>query len=166
MFELLRLPPPAILLCVPPNTTTQIPTPKVPDPDEGMPQGERRYQIYLKSPSGPIDVFVVSQVGTHAATHCILHGAHDVVMSGVKVFVLWDPDTCDPPSPTCELRLRVPQENVSAVYPSMYTASVCTVRQGSRQWRADIQTPVDGCIADFYFFTWTLEPNFVRDTFS
>ncbi|CAN0134135.1 unnamed protein product [Ectocarpus fasciculatus] len=27
-----------------------------------MPQGERRYQIYLKSPLGPIDVYVVSQV--------------------------------------------------------------------------------------------------------
>lgn len=34
---------------------------KVPDPDEGMPEGERRYQIYLKSPRGPIDVYVVSQ---------------------------------------------------------------------------------------------------------
>lgn len=37
---------------------------QVPDPDEGMPEGERRYQIYLKSPAGPIDVYVVSQVGT------------------------------------------------------------------------------------------------------
>lgn len=35
---------------------------QVPDPDEGMPEGERRYQIYLKSPAGPIDVYVVSQV--------------------------------------------------------------------------------------------------------
>lgn len=35
---------------------------EVPDPDEGMPEGERRYQIYLKSPRGPIDVYVVSKV--------------------------------------------------------------------------------------------------------
>ncbi|CAN0451120.1 unnamed protein product [Laminaria digitata] len=27
-----------------------------------MTDGERRYQIYLKSPAGPIDVYVVSQV--------------------------------------------------------------------------------------------------------
>ncbi|CAN0191037.1 unnamed protein product, partial [Discosporangium mesarthrocarpum] len=35
---------------------------EVPDPDEGMPEGQRRYQIYLKSTSGPIDVYLVSQV--------------------------------------------------------------------------------------------------------
>ena len=39
-------------------------TGKVPDPDENMPNGERRYQIYLKSPAGPIDVYVVSQART------------------------------------------------------------------------------------------------------
>lgn len=43
---------------------------KVPDPDEGMPEGERRYQIYLKSPAGPIDVYVVSQASIHDA--CVL----------------------------------------------------------------------------------------------
>jgi len=35
---------------------------EVPDPDEGMKDGRRRYQIYLKSPSkeaGPVDVFLV-----------------------------------------------------------------------------------------------------------
>lgn len=34
---------------------------EVPDPDEGMPVGERRYQIFLKSTSAPIDVFLVSK---------------------------------------------------------------------------------------------------------
>lgn len=34
---------------------------EVPDPDEGMPRGERRYQIFLKSTSAPIDVFLVSK---------------------------------------------------------------------------------------------------------
>ena len=33
---------------------------EVPDPDEGMPNGKRRYQIFLKAASGPIDVFLVS----------------------------------------------------------------------------------------------------------
>ena len=30
----------------------------VPDPDEGMPGDERRYQIYLKSDEGPIDMYL------------------------------------------------------------------------------------------------------------
>lgn len=34
---------------------------EVPDPDEGMEKPQRRYQIYLKSTSGPIDVYLVSQ---------------------------------------------------------------------------------------------------------
>jgi len=34
----------------------------VPDPDEGMTSGKRRYQIWLKSETGaPIDVYLVSQ---------------------------------------------------------------------------------------------------------
>lgn len=41
---------------------------KVPDPDENMPDGERRYQIYLKSPAGPIDVYVVSQARSRRCT--------------------------------------------------------------------------------------------------
>lgn len=50
-------------VCVPlPPPQPVCETSKVPDPDEGMPEGERRYQIYLKSPEGPIDVYVVSQV--------------------------------------------------------------------------------------------------------
>ena len=33
---------------------------EVPDPDEGMESGQRRYQIYLKSQTGPVEVFLVS----------------------------------------------------------------------------------------------------------
>lgn len=55
------------LACYQQNTVMAIRAPQgttleVPDPDEGMPEGERRYQIYLKSPKGPIDVYVVSKV--------------------------------------------------------------------------------------------------------
>lgn len=32
----------------------------VPDPDEGMPGDERRYQIYLKSDEGPIDIYLIN----------------------------------------------------------------------------------------------------------
>jgi len=32
---------------------------EVPDPDEGMPPGQRRYQIFLKSSGEPIDVYLV-----------------------------------------------------------------------------------------------------------
>ena len=34
---------------------------EVPDPDEGMEYPQRRYQIYLKSQTGPVEVFLVSQ---------------------------------------------------------------------------------------------------------
>lgn len=34
---------------------------EVPDPDEGMQWPNRRYQIFLRSSSGPIDVYLVSQ---------------------------------------------------------------------------------------------------------
>ncbi|EFC36120.1 predicted protein [Naegleria gruberi] len=33
----------------------------VPDPDEGMEMGKRRYQIFLKSPAEPIDVYLVDR---------------------------------------------------------------------------------------------------------
>ncbi|KAG2388015.1 hypothetical protein C9374_000865 [Naegleria lovaniensis] len=33
----------------------------VPDPDEGMELGKRRYQIFLKSPADPIDVYLVDR---------------------------------------------------------------------------------------------------------
>lgn len=32
---------------------------EVPDPDEGMPPGRRRYEIQLSSRSGPIDVYLI-----------------------------------------------------------------------------------------------------------
>lgn len=35
---------------------------EVPDPDEGMEDGNRRYQIFLKSSMGAIDVFLISQL--------------------------------------------------------------------------------------------------------
>jgi len=35
---------------------------EVPDPDEGMEYPQRRYQIYLKSAAGPVEVFLVSHV--------------------------------------------------------------------------------------------------------
>jgi len=35
---------------------------EVPDPDENMEPGRRRYQIFLKSPKGEIDVFLVSKL--------------------------------------------------------------------------------------------------------
>lgn len=47
-----------IAIKAPPGTELE-----VPDPDEGMPYGERRYQIYLKSTGGPIDCLLVSQGG-------------------------------------------------------------------------------------------------------
>lgn len=47
-----------IAIKAPPGTELE-----VPDPDEGMPFGERRYQIFLKSTGGPIDCLLVSQGG-------------------------------------------------------------------------------------------------------
>eukprot|EP00644_Phytophthora_capsici_P008022 jgi/Phyca11/530183/estExt2_fgenesh1_pm.C_PHYCAscaffold_580018 len=38
----------------PPGTTLE-----VPDPDEGLPAGKRRFQIFLKSTDGPVDVYLV-----------------------------------------------------------------------------------------------------------
>ncbi|TDH72651.1 uncharacterized protein CCR75_005610 [Bremia lactucae] len=42
----------------PPGTTLE-----VPDPDEGMEAGERRFQIFLKSTEGPVDVYLVRRLG-------------------------------------------------------------------------------------------------------
>lgn len=47
-----------IAIKAPPGTELE-----VPDPDEGMPYGERRFQIFLKSTGGPIDCLLVSQGG-------------------------------------------------------------------------------------------------------
>lgn len=51
-----------IAIKAPPGTELE-----VPDPDEGMPYGERRFQIFLKSTGGPIDCLLVSQGGEDAA---------------------------------------------------------------------------------------------------
>ena len=74
---------------------------EVPDPDEGMEYPQRRYQIYLKSQAGPVEVFLVSQAENEAAPMDILaaammeesnegarngdgHGGEVVVNAGVK----------------------------------------------------------------------------------
>jgi transcription factor E2F3 len=47
-----------IAIKAPPGTTLE-----VPDPDEGMEEPNRRYQIFLKSANfGPIDIFLVSHI--------------------------------------------------------------------------------------------------------
>ncbi|GLE05983.1 hypothetical protein PINS_up015194 [Pythium insidiosum] len=46
----------------PPGTTLE-----VPDPDEGMPPGQRRFQIFLKSTDGPVDVYLVRQLPENEA---------------------------------------------------------------------------------------------------
>eukprot|EP00178_Gracilaria_changii_P021756 TRINITY_DN64508_c0_g1_i1.p1 TRINITY_DN64508_c0_g1~~TRINITY_DN64508_c0_g1_i1.p1 ORF type:complete len:386 (-),score=73.12 TRINITY_DN64508_c0_g1_i1:810-1967(-) len=51
-----------IAIKAPPGTELE-----VPDPDEGMPYGERRYQVFVKSNSGPIDCLLVSQGGEDSA---------------------------------------------------------------------------------------------------
>lgn len=52
-----------IAIKAPPGTELE-----VPDPDEGMPYGERRFQIFLKSTGGPIDCLLVSQGGEDLAS--------------------------------------------------------------------------------------------------
>lgn len=50
------------IIAIRPPSGTQL---QVPDPEEGMPPRERRYQIFLKSDSGePIEAFLVSQTTT------------------------------------------------------------------------------------------------------
>ena len=60
------------LPCFRQNTVMAIKAPagttlEVPDPDEGMTNGNRRFQIFLKSETGPIEVFLVSQVAYERA---------------------------------------------------------------------------------------------------
>jgi len=43
-----------IIIKAPPGTKLD-----VPDPDEGMEKGKRRYQIFLKSAGGPIEAYLV-----------------------------------------------------------------------------------------------------------
>lgn len=67
-----------IAIKAPPGTELE-----VPDPDEGMPYGERRYQIFLKSTGGPIDCLLVSQGGpedynTGANSNPVLHNTTNI----------------------------------------------------------------------------------------
>ena len=55
---------------------------EVPDPDEGMEYPQRRYQIYLKSQSGPVEVFLVSQTDGDEAAAASAADASAVAGSG------------------------------------------------------------------------------------
>ncbi|CAM9724554.1 unnamed protein product [Chrysoparadoxa australica] len=50
---------------------------EVPDPDEGVQPGQRRYQIYLKSHNGPIDVYLVSKVQEEGGSRGPVHPTTD-----------------------------------------------------------------------------------------
>lgn len=65
-----------IAIKAPPGTELE-----VPDPDEGMPYGERRYQIFLKSNAGPIDCLLVSQGGEAAQDNAAARNAHGTAQS-------------------------------------------------------------------------------------
>lgn len=41
---------------------------EVPDPDEGMPSGQRRYEVQLCSRQGPIDVFLIQDTADHPSS--------------------------------------------------------------------------------------------------
>jgi len=58
-----------VAIKAPPGTTLD-----VPDPDEAMHQGRRRFQMYLKSPSEKIDVFLL-QCGGERKPECELESA-------------------------------------------------------------------------------------------
>ncbi|TMW57425.1 hypothetical protein Poli38472_003350 [Pythium oligandrum] len=60
----------------PPGTTLE-----VPDPDEGMPSGKRRYQIFLKSSDGPVDVYLVRQLAEGEAPPATIEGAAGAITS-------------------------------------------------------------------------------------
>lgn len=49
---------------------------EVPDPDEGMPPGRRRYEIQLCSRNGPIDVFLIQDAQDHPSSDST-HAAAD-----------------------------------------------------------------------------------------
>lgn len=61
-----------IAIKAPPGTELE-----VPDPDEGMPYGERRFQILLKSTGGPIDCLLVSQGGSDESASADAHTGVD-----------------------------------------------------------------------------------------
>jgi hypothetical protein len=67
---------------------------EVPDPDEGMPPGQRRYQIFLKSSGEPIDVYLIQshqqqqlqmmeEAAAAAAAHHHHHQAHAQPLMGI-----------------------------------------------------------------------------------
>ena len=53
---------------------------EVPDPDEGMEYPQRRYQIYLKSSSGPVEVFLVSHAESDDEQQAAEHAAGSAVL--------------------------------------------------------------------------------------
>lgn len=50
---------------------------EVPDPDEGMPPGRRRYEIQLSSRTGPIDVFLIQDANDHPSSEHSMHSSFD-----------------------------------------------------------------------------------------
>lgn len=59
---------------------------EVPDPDEGMPPGRRRYEIQLTSRSGPIDVFLIQDHPTApSATTAPAQPQADIVDSNLLI---------------------------------------------------------------------------------
>ncbi|KAE8886744.1 hypothetical protein PF005_g7422 [Phytophthora fragariae] len=56
----------------PPGTTLE-----VPDPDEGMPAGKRRFQIFLKSTDGPVDVYLVRRMNDDKEAECATGSAKE-----------------------------------------------------------------------------------------
>lgn len=67
---------------------------EVPDPDEGMPAGKRRFQIFVKSKDGPVDVYLVSQANQNSA------GNSEDATSGTEVKVE------EPPTPSYNSELE------------------------------------------------------------
>ena len=56
-----------IVITAPSGTTLE-----VPDPDQGMEEGKRRYQIYLHSSNGPISVWVLDQMDNNVPNNNLL----------------------------------------------------------------------------------------------
>lgn len=52
---------------------------EVPDPDEGMPPGRRRFEIQLSSRTGPIDVFLIQDANEHPSSDALNQPTHSAV---------------------------------------------------------------------------------------
>ena len=68
MVIILPHPPTICLSCGPAETILALRAPsgttlEVPDPDEGLAAGQRRFQIFLRSQDGPVDVYMISADG-------------------------------------------------------------------------------------------------------